>query len=210
MSVDLRVQSRVPSLTQSWNRVGHPRTSLLLETPPRFKRSTTNIRLSVTMCMKIVVESDNRHLEQTAKSLCAQDTTLSRKYILSVSARPRRQMTAGTVISWHHQVRLKATCRNPFKPLFWTVCWIVVHTGHHIHQAHASWRRVYCVMLVCGPVGHTGEHLKVFIIWKRINCQVLYFGHIRTLAYVILACVDQSPNTGSHCRCLLDSRTEIT
>jgi len=138
MSVDLRVQSRVPSLTQSWNRVGHPRTSLLLETPPRFKRSTTNIRFSVTMCMKIVVESDNRHLEQIAKSLCAQDTTLSRKYILSVSARPRRQMTAGTVISWHHQVRLKATCRNPFKPLFWTVCWIVVHTGHHIHQAHAT------------------------------------------------------------------------
>jgi len=88
---------------------------------------------------------DNRHLEQTAKSLCAQDTTLSRKCILSVSARPRRQMTAGTVMSSHHQVRLKATCRNPFKPLFRAVCRIVLHTGHHICWAHASWRRVYCV-----------------------------------------------------------------
>ena len=88
---------------------------------------------------------DNCHLEQTAKLLCAQDTTLSRKCILLVSARPRRQMTAGTVMSSNHQVRLKATCRNPLKPSFWAVCRIVLHTGHHIHRAHASWRRVYCV-----------------------------------------------------------------
>ena len=38
------------------HRVRHLRTSLLLLTPPRFKRSTANIRFSVTKCMKMLVE----------------------------------------------------------------------------------------------------------------------------------------------------------
>ena len=48
------------------------------------------------------------------KCLQQADTTYPDKALVhgAVSARPRRQMTAGTVMSSHHQVRLKATCNT--------------------------------------------------------------------------------------------------
>jgi len=49
---------------------------------------------------------------------------------------------AGTVISSHDQVRLKAECKHPFKPSFWAVCWILFAYRTQNHRTRPSWRRV--------------------------------------------------------------------
>jgi len=119
---------------------------------------------------------DNRHLEQTAKSLCAQDTTLSRKCILSVSARPRRQMTAGTVMSSHHQVRSRpraGTLLNLYSEQSAESFCIqdTIFIGHmHPDVEFIVWHDKSC-MFACGPVGHTVEknESSSVVLWSYKN-----------------------------------------
>jgi len=70
-------------------------------------------------------------------------------------------MTAGTVISSHDQVRLKAGCTHPLKYLFRTVCEIVFAyrtpeiIGHMHPDDEFMVRHVESYMLACGTAGHS-------------------------------------------------------
>jgi len=103
---------------------------------------------------------------------------------------PTATVAAGTIISAHDQVRLKARCTYPF--------------NFHAEQSAA----LFCIQdtislgtcilatsFSCNTSSPTCLHMAPLdMVCKGMNCQGMYFSYLRTLACVNLGCVKQSPS----------------
>jgi len=134
---------------------------------------------------------DNHHPEKTVKWLCAQDTTLSRKCILSTSAGPRCQWQRAR---WSHQM-----IRWDSRP--------GAGTFLNLHSKQSA--KPFCIQdtnllstciltpsLLCDTSSPVYLHVvPLDMLCKKMSHQALYFGYTRTFAYVNLGCVDRSLST---------------